>query len=62
LKSPALCLGELSSAMSKAGEALSAGDVISSGTLTEAQLLSPGASYTAVVDGIPLPALKVLID
>ena len=61
LKSPALCLAELASAMSKAGEPLQAGTLISSGTLTEAQLLSPGDAFTAVVEGIPLPPLSATI-
>jgi len=61
LKSPALCLAELASAMSKAGQPLRAGALISSGTLTEAQLLSPGDAFTAVVEGIPLPALSATI-
>ena len=63
LKSPALCLGELGSAIAKQGqEALAAGEYVSSGTLTEAQLLAPGETYTAVVEGIDLPALTVRID
>jgi len=61
LKSPALCLAELASAMSKAGQPLRAGALISSGTLTEAQLLSPGDAFTAVVEGIPLPVLSATI-
>jgi 2-oxo-3-hexenedioate decarboxylase len=61
LKSPALCLAELSSAMAKAGEPLSAGDVISSGTLTDAQLLAAGDAFTAAVDGLPVPPLTARI-
>ena len=59
LKSPALCLGELSSAAMKRGEPLKAGDLISSGTLTEAQLLAPGGTFTAVLEGLNLPPLTV---
>jgi 2-oxo-3-hexenedioate decarboxylase len=59
LKSPALCLGELSSASAKAGDPLKAGDLVSSGTLTEAQLISPGETFTAVLDGLNLPPLTV---
>ncbi len=63
LKSPALCLGELGSAIAKQGqEPLAAGEYVSSGTLTEAQFLAPGETYTAVVEGIDLPALTVRID
>ena len=61
LKSPALCISELSSAMEKAGEKLFAGELISSGTLTEAQLLSPGETYTAVVEGLNVAPLTVRI-
>ena len=61
LKSPALCLAELSSATLKAGTALKAGMVISSGTLTEAQLIAVDETYTAVVEGIPLPPLTARI-
>jgi 2-oxo-3-hexenedioate decarboxylase len=61
LKNPALCVSELSSAMAKAGEPLTAGSLISSGTLTEAQLLSAGETYAAVVEGLSVPALTVSI-
>lgn len=61
LKNPALCLGELSSAMAKAGAPLSGGDVISSGTLTEAQLLSTGETYTAIVAGLDVAPLTTRI-
>jgi 2-keto-4-pentenoate hydratase len=61
LKSPALCLAELSSATAKAGAALSAGAVISSGTLTEAQLVAVDETYTAVVEGLALAPLTARI-
>lgn len=61
LKSPALCLGELSAAMIRAGASLGAGDVISSGTLTDAQPIAPGETFTAVVDGLSVPPLTVTI-
>lgn len=60
LKSPALCLGELASALARQGAPpLDTGDFVSSGTLTEAQLIAPGETYTAVVEGIDLPSLTV---
>jgi len=61
LRSPALCLGELASAIAKreGQEALGAGDQVSSGTLTEAQFITPGETWTATVDGIDLPALTI---
>lgn len=61
LKNPALCLAELSSAMTRAGTPLAAGAVVSSGTLTEAQLISPGETYAAVVEGLPVGPLTLHI-
>lgn len=61
LKSPALCLGELSSASAKAGEPLKAGDLVSSGTLTEAQLIGPGQTFSAVVEGLSVGPLTVRV-
>jgi 2-oxo-3-hexenedioate decarboxylase len=61
LKSPALCLAELSSATAKAGAELGPGSIVSSGTLTEAQLISVGAAYSAVVKGLGVPPLSVRI-
>ncbi|HYE85900.1 MAG TPA: hypothetical protein VEA16_06075 [Vicinamibacterales bacterium] len=62
LKSPALCLGELGSALLKQGAPpLAAGEYVSSGTLTEAQAIAPGETYSATVDGLDLPALTVSI-
>ena len=61
LKSPALCLAELASAMRKAGRPLQAGDLVSSGTLTEAQFLTPGDRFTGVVEGIDLQPLTATI-
>lgn len=56
LRSPALCLGELASAIARrpGEEPLLGGELVSSGTLTEAQLIAPGETWTAVVDGIDL--------
>jgi 2-oxo-3-hexenedioate decarboxylase len=62
LKSPALCLAELGSAMNKAGRPLKASELISSGTLTESQFLAPGDAFTALVEGIPLPSLSATIS
>ena len=61
LRSPALCLGELSAALSRrAGtEPLGAGDLVSSGTLTESRPISAGETWTATVNGLDLPALTV---
>jgi 2-keto-4-pentenoate hydratase len=61
LRSPALCLAELASAMAKqdGAEPLAAGDLVSSGTLTESTPIRSGATWTAAVEGIDLPALTV---
>lgn len=61
LRSPALCLGELASAIARRpdAESLDAGELVSSGTLTESQPITPGATWTAVVDGVDLPTLTL---
>jgi 2-keto-4-pentenoate hydratase len=61
LRSPALCLAELASAMAKqdGAEPLAAGDLVSSGTLTESAPIQPGATWTAAVEGLELPALTL---
>jgi len=61
LRSPALCLGELASALSRrAGvEPLGPGDLVSSGTLTESQPIAAGQTWTATLDGLDLPPLTV---
>ena len=64
LRSPALCLAELASAMAKqdGAEPLAAGDLVSSGTLTESTPIEPGAIWTASVEGIDLPTLTLTLD
>ena len=61
LRSPALCLGELASAIARQPGAppLRAGELVSSGTLTESQPIAPGETWTATVEGLDLPALAV---
>lgn len=63
LRSPALCLVELGSAMAQqeGAESLTAGDLISSGTLTESKPIHPGATWTAAVEGIDLPTLTLTL-
>ena len=64
LRSPALCLSELAAAISQRmpEEPLSAGELVSSGTLTESQPIAAGESWTATVDGIELPSLTLRIS
>jgi len=61
LRSPALCLGELGAAILRRSpeEPLAAGELISSGTLTESQPIAAGETWTAVVEGLDLPALTL---
>ena len=63
LRSPALCLAELASAIVQTAwrEPLAAGDLVSSGTLTESTPIAPGATWTAAVEGISLPALTLAV-
>ncbi len=63
LRSPALCLGELAGAISRRmpDEPLSAGELVSSGTLTESKLIAAGESWTATIEGLDLPALSLAI-
>ncbi len=60
LRSPALCLAELASARARRGlPPLGAGELVSSGTLTESQSIQAGEQWTAEVQGLDLFALTV---
>src|ERR1700677_2124842 len=61
LKSPALCLAELGAAIARRfpSHPLSAGEIVSSGTLTAGHLTGKGDLWTAEVEGIFLPALAL---
>ena len=61
LRSPALCLGELASAIVSQSpeEPLSGGELVSSGTLTEASPIAPGETWTAILQGIDLSDLTL---
>ena len=61
LRSPALCLAELGAAIVRRfpTEPLSAGEIISSGTLTAGHLTNEGNVWTAEVEGLPLPSLTL---
>ena len=56
LRNPALCLGELASAIARrpGDEPLLGGELVSTGTLTEPQPICPGETWTATVDGLGL--------
>lgn len=63
LRSPALCLAALASAAARqpGEEPLAAGELVSSGTLTESQPIAPGQTWTASVAGISLPPLVLTL-
>jgi 2-oxo-3-hexenedioate decarboxylase len=64
LRSPALCLGELATAVRATAHTppLVAGALVSSGTLTESQFIATGDTWTAAVEGLDLPALTVRVE
>ena len=64
LRSPALCLAELGAAIAKRfpEEPLSAGEIVSTGTLTAGHLAGAGDQWRAEVEGIELPGLELRID
>jgi 2-keto-4-pentenoate hydratase len=61
LKSPALCLAELSAAIVRRfpNEPLGAGEIVSSGTLTAGHPTDGGDLWKVEVEGLPLPALTL---
>jgi len=63
LRSPALCLGELASALLKqpGAGALGAGELVSSGTLTTSMPMAVGDTWRAEVEGIDLPPIALRV-
>jgi len=61
LRSPALCLAELSAAIARRfpTQPLSAGEIVSSGTLTAGHLTDRGDLWTVEVEGLSLPPLTL---
>jgi 2-keto-4-pentenoate hydratase len=61
LRSPALCLAELSAAIVRRfpGEPLRAGEIVSSGTLTAGHSTDRGDLWTVEVEGLSLPPLTM---
>jgi 2-oxo-3-hexenedioate decarboxylase len=59
LRSPALCLAEVGSATAAAAMPLEAGELISTGALTEYQPIATGQTWTAALAGLDLPELTV---
>ena len=63
LRSPALCLAELASARDRAGLApFAAGDLVSTGTLTESQLIVAGEQWRAHAEGLGVANLLVAVE
>jgi 2-keto-4-pentenoate hydratase len=63
LRSPALCLAELEAAIARQAGAtpLAAGDLVSSGTLTDSQAIAAGETWRVEVDGIDLKPLTLAL-
>lgn len=63
LRSPALCLAELDAAIARqpGAERLAAGDLVSSGTLTESQPIAAGQVWRVDVEGIGLQPLTLTV-
>jgi 2-oxo-3-hexenedioate decarboxylase len=59
LRSPALCLAELGAATMAASVPLAAGEVITTGTLTDSQPIAAGQTWTATIAGLDLPDVSV---
>lgn len=59
LRSPALCLAELASAATARNTPLAAGELVSSGTLTESHPIAPRQTWKVVVEGIELGDLTL---
>ena len=61
LRSPALCLAELGSAILRRfpDEPLTKGEIVSSGTLTAGHLTQAGDRWTAELDGLALPPVTL---
>ena len=63
LRSPALCVAELASATAREPqpEPLAAGEVISTGTLTESAFIAAGETWMAEVEGIDLQPVALTL-
>ena len=61
LRNPAACLGELAAALTRSTThgPLQPGDLVSSGTMTESQLIGANETWTATLEGLERPALTV---
>jgi 2-keto-4-pentenoate hydratase len=64
LRSPALCLAELGAAIARRfpNQPLSAGEIVSSGTLTAGHTAGDGDVWTVEVEGLTLPPLTLTLS
>jgi 2-keto-4-pentenoate hydratase len=64
LRSPALCLAELAVALARreGAQPLTAGDLVSTGSLTEARPITGSQTWTATVAGLALPPLTLQLQ
>jgi 2-oxo-3-hexenedioate decarboxylase len=59
LRSPAQCVVELARAAEARGDTLRAGELVSTGTLTNAQPIAPGEEWRVELNGLPVQNLRV---
>jgi len=64
LRSPALCVAELATALAARGDTttLGAGALVSSGTLTESQRITAGETWSAAVDGLDVHPVTLRVE
>jgi 2-oxo-3-hexenedioate decarboxylase len=62
LRSPALCLAELAGAALRRGDPLGAGELISTGTLTNALGIDSGDEWRADAEGLPVASLELRLS
>lgn len=59
LGSPLLALGHLVDLLERQGQVLAAGEIVSTGVLTDAHPVAPGESWQTELHGVALPGLRV---
>ncbi len=62
LDGPVQALSHLVAELARRGESLPAGSVITTGTLTDAQVLAPGQTWRTRLEGVPLAGLTIHTD
>jgi 2-oxo-3-hexenedioate decarboxylase len=59
LDGPLQALGHLVAGLAERGERMPAGSVVTTGTLTDAQILAPGQHWQTRISGAPLAGLSL---